>query len=86
MQGFFDMTFYIYFHLKHIVNFIQDITCNFVFLRIQRHHAEEFNFVPKTWILPADHSLLQNYAKDLKAKKKYRTFIVKPANGAQGHG
>ncbi|XP_022315097.2 tubulin polyglutamylase TTLL7-like [Crassostrea virginica] len=55
-------------------------------MKIQRHHADEFNFVPKTWILPADFSLLQNYGKDLKAKKKYKTFIVKPANGAQGHG
>ncbi|XP_048759052.1 tubulin polyglutamylase TTLL7-like [Ostrea edulis] len=55
-------------------------------MKVQRHHADEFNFVPKTWILPADHSMLLNYAKDLKAKKKYRTFIVKPSNGAQGHG
>ncbi|XP_062597635.1 tubulin polyglutamylase TTLL7-like, partial [Saccostrea cucullata] len=55
-------------------------------IKIQRHHADEFNFVPKSWILPADFSMLQNYAKDLKAKKKYKTFIVKPSNGAQGHG
>ena len=57
-----------------------------MFSRVQKHHPEEFGFVPKTWILPADHSLLQNYAKDLKSKKKYKTFIVKPSNGAQGHG
>ncbi|XP_013397848.1 tubulin polyglutamylase TTLL7 isoform X2 [Lingula anatina] len=49
-------------------------------------HPDEYNFVPKTWILPADYSVLQNYAKDLKAKKKHRTFIVKPSTGAQGHG
>ena len=47
---------------------------------------EEFNFVPRSWILPADHNSLQNYVKDLRARKKAKTFIVKPSNGAQGHG
>lgn len=47
---------------------------------------EEYNFVPRTWILPSDHNIIQNYMKDLKAHKKSKTFIVKPSNGAQGHG
>ncbi|XP_005098301.1 tubulin polyglutamylase TTLL7 [Aplysia californica] len=54
--------------------------------KMQKAVPDEFNFIPKTWILPADYSLLQNYAKEMKMKKKPRTFIVKPSNGAQGHG
>ncbi|XP_071117315.1 tubulin polyglutamylase TTLL7-like isoform X1 [Haliotis cracherodii] len=56
------------------------------FLKIQKSFPEDYNFVPRTWILPTDYSTLQNYAKELKAKKKLKTFIVKPSNGAQGHG
>ena len=54
--------------------------------RMQKVFPEEYNFIPRTWILPADYGLLQNHAKDMRAKKKMRTYIVKPANGAQGHG
>ncbi|XP_069127593.1 tubulin polyglutamylase TTLL7-like isoform X2 [Argopecten irradians] len=54
--------------------------------KVQKQLPEDFSFAPKTWILPADHSLLLNYAKDLRAKKKTKTFIIKPSNGAQGHG
>ncbi|XP_033737297.1 tubulin polyglutamylase TTLL7-like isoform X4 [Pecten maximus] len=54
--------------------------------KVQKQLADDFSFAPKTWILPADHSLLLNYAKDLRAKKKTKTFIIKPSNGAQGHG
>ncbi|KAK6178634.1 hypothetical protein SNE40_011164 [Patella caerulea] len=55
-------------------------------LRLQKAFPDDYNFIPKTWILPTDHSLLLGYARDLKAKKKQRTFIAKPSNGAQGHG
>ncbi|KAL3870089.1 hypothetical protein ACJMK2_042702 [Sinanodonta woodiana] len=55
-------------------------------LKMAKVNSEEINFVPKTWILPSDYTLLQNYYKDLRAKKKNKTFIIKPANGAQGHG
>ncbi|XP_041358202.1 tubulin polyglutamylase TTLL7-like isoform X2 [Gigantopelta aegis] len=56
------------------------------FMKIQKSLPEDFGFVPKTWILPAEHGQLQNYAKELKARKKMKTFIIKPSNGAQGHG
>lgn len=49
-------------------------------------HPEEFNFVPKTWIFPAEYSMFINYARELKKKKKNKTFIVKPSNGAMGNG
>lgn len=54
--------------------------------KLQKSFPDEYCFIPRTWILPADYGLLQNHGKDLKAKKKVKTFIVKPANGAQGHG
>lgn len=54
--------------------------------KVQKEHPEEYSFVPKTWILPSDYSQLVNYSKDLKSRKKSKTFIVKPSNGAQGHG
>ena len=47
---------------------------------------EEYNFVPKTWILPGELSHLQQYARDMKKRKKNRTYIIKPANGAMGNG
>lgn len=53
---------------------------------MQKAMPEEYNFMPRTWILPADYSMLQNHAKEMKMKKKPKTFIVKPSNGAQGHG
>ncbi|GFN85470.1 tubulin polyglutamylase ttll7 [Plakobranchus ocellatus] len=56
------------------------------YLKMQKALPDEFNFMPRTWILPADYSLLINHAKEMKTKKKAKTFIVKPSNGAQGHG
>ncbi|XP_046892762.1 tubulin polyglutamylase TTLL7 isoform X1 [Hypomesus transpacificus] len=47
---------------------------------------QEYSFVPKTWIFPAEYTQFQNYVKELRRKRKQKTFIVKPANGAMGHG
>ncbi|CAL1536025.1 unnamed protein product [Lymnaea stagnalis] len=55
-------------------------------IKMSKVMPEEFNFVPRTWILPTDYSVLQNFAKEMKIKRKSKTFIVKPSNGAQGHG
>jgi tubulin polyglutamylase TTLL7 len=49
-------------------------------------HPEEFNFVQKTWILPSEYNAFQTHARDLKKKKKPKTFIAKPSNGAMGNG
>ncbi|XP_020138253.1 tubulin polyglutamylase TTLL7 isoform X2 [Microcebus murinus] len=46
----------------------------------------DYTFVPQTWIFPAEYTQFQNYVKELKKKRKQKTFIVKPANGAMGHG
>ncbi|XP_049577438.1 tubulin polyglutamylase TTLL7 isoform X3 [Syngnathus scovelli] len=48
--------------------------------------SQEYGFVPKTWIFPAEYTQFQNYVKELRRKRKQKTFIVKPANGAMGHG
>lgn len=49
---------------------------------MRKNFSHEFNFYPKTWILPQD-------AKDFKGQfnaKKAKTFIVKPENSCQGKG
>ncbi|CAB4006780.1 tubulin polyglutamylase TTLL7 [Paramuricea clavata] len=54
--------------------------------RMEKAFPEDYNFVPGTWILPAEYTLFTNYCRDLKKKRKTKTFIVKPANGAMGNG
>uniref|UniRef100_A0A250Y3F0 Tubulin polyglutamylase TTLL7 n=1 Tax=Castor canadensis TaxID=51338 RepID=A0A250Y3F0_CASCN len=51
-----------------------------------RSRPLDYTFVPQTWIFPAEYTQFQNYVKELKKKRKQKTFIVKPANGAMGHG
>lgn len=46
----------------------------------------DYTFVPRTWIFPSEYTQFQNYVKELKKKRKQKTFIIKPANGAMGHG
>lgn len=66
----------------------QPLTCTLLhaLFRMVRAHPDEYNFIPKTWILPQEYNSLQNYAKDLKKKKKMKIFIAKPSNGAMGNG
>ncbi|XP_006822303.1 tubulin polyglutamylase TTLL7-like [Saccoglossus kowalevskii] len=54
--------------------------------KIGKAHPEEYNFSPRTWILPSEYNTFQCYVRDLKKKKKHKTFICKPANGAMGNG
>ncbi|XP_072294551.1 tubulin polyglutamylase TTLL7 isoform X2 [Eucyclogobius newberryi] len=51
-----------------------------------RSQPQDYSFSPKTWIFPAEYTQFQNYVKELRRKRKQKTFIVKPANGAMGHG
>ena len=47
---------------------------------------EEYDFVPKSWIVPAEYStLLAHDSKEKKASNK-RCYIVKPVNSAMGKG
>lgn len=54
--------------------------------KMQKCYPEEYDFFPKTWTLPADYTMLMNHYHDLKKKRKNKTFICKPANGAMGNG
>lgn len=55
--------------------------------RVQRVCPNDFNFVPQTWILPGEYSMFQFQARESKKKKKRsKTYIRKPVNGAMGNG
>ena len=49
--------------------------------RLRRLHPNDYDFFPKTWLLPAEYAELKTY---MSGKK--RTFIVKPEASCQGRG
>lgn len=51
-----------------------------------KSQSQEYCFTPRTWIFPAEYTQFQNCIKELRKKRRQKTFIVKPANGAMGHG
>ncbi len=55
-------------------------------LKMQKLLPQEFDFVPRSWIMPSEYSSLVAYGNDAKKTKLNKTFIMKPANGAMGHG
>ena len=54
--------------------------------RMQRINQSDYCFFPTTWVLPADHGSLASHMCGLRKKKRRKTFIVKPHNGAMGNG
>ncbi len=54
--------------------------------QMQKHFASEYNFFPRSWVLPAQASAFHAYADELKSRGKTRTFITKPVASAQGKG
>lgn len=50
--------------------------------RMQKIFNQEYDFFPKTWILPSD---LSDFKQQF-TKKKAKTFIVKPVASCQGRG
>ena len=50
--------------------------------RMQKAFKEDFQFFPKTWVLPSDSNDFKNQFN----KKKAKTFIIKPVNMCQGRG
>jgi len=55
--------------------------------KMKRACGEEYNFTPRSWILPSEFNTLLLYSQDMrKSKKKVPVFIHKPSNGAMGHG
>ena len=69
-----------------LISVITLIHLMLLFARMARAFPEVYNFVPKTWILPSEYAVFQSYVNDLKKKKKSKTFIIKPPNGAMGNG
>ena len=47
---------------------------------------EEYNILPMTWTLPSEYNALIQFMKELKKRRKTKTFIIKPPNGAMGNG
>ena len=54
--------------------------------RMAKEHPDEYNFVPRTWILPGEHGQLLLHDREIKKRGQKRMYIVKPANGAMGNG
>jgi len=55
-------------------------------LKMYKVLPQEFDFVPKSWIMPTEYSQLLSHSIDMKKAKLSRTYILKPSNGAMGHG
>ncbi|XP_038649599.1 tubulin polyglutamylase TTLL7 [Scyliorhinus canicula] len=54
--------------------------------KMLKTQSQEYCFTPRTWIFPAEYTQFQTCVKELRKKRRQKTFIVKPANGAMGHG
>lgn len=53
--------------------------------RLSRHLPNEYDFTPRTWLLPNEYNAWFSYASN-KPKKDCCAYILKPNNGAMGHG
>jgi hypothetical protein len=53
-----------------------------IFKLMQKFHPSEFDFAPRTFNMPEDQAVLQEF---MKANPK-KTFICKPDGGAEGCG
>ena len=51
-------------------------------LGMQKYFGADFQFFPKTWLLPSDAKSFKEQFNERKAK----TFIIKPENSCQGRG
>lgn len=54
--------------------------------RLQKLHPSSYNFTPRSWILPAEETILLGYHDTQKHKGRTPTYIYKPPGGAQGKG
>ncbi|XP_075244954.1 tubulin polyglutamylase TTLL7-like [Convolutriloba macropyga] len=56
-------------------------------MKIQKFFPNDYDFVPKTWNMPLDGNSFLNYVKESgKKRRRIKTFIAKPSNGAMGNG
>ena len=55
--------------------------------KMQKLFPDEFDFTPRTWNMPQESNAFLSQAKEsAKKKKRTRTYIAKPSNGAMGNG
>eukprot|EP00041_Stephanoeca_diplocostata_P036194 m.1308667 g.1308667 ORF g.1308667 m.1308667 type:complete len:1026 (-) comp24820_c0_seq22:2720-5797(-) len=54
--------------------------------RLQRIFPTEFDFFPKTWVLPADRGILLAHHRERVRLRQAPTYIYKPENSSQGRG
>ena len=54
--------------------------------RLQEEFPDDYNFFPRTFLLPHDHLRLKNYYQEIKKRGIQKTFIVKPEANCQGRG
>lgn len=68
--------------INHFVGMVQIYRKNLLARSMNKMQkiCDEYNFVPKTWLLPFDYPVITKYLKD---KKKENCVIVKPVAGAQ---
>ena len=55
--------------------------------KMQKLFPDEFDFTPRTWNMPQESNIFLSQAKEsAKKKKRPKTYIAKPSNGAMGNG
>jgi tubulin polyglutamylase TTLL6/13 len=52
-------------------------------MRMAKVFPNEYNFFPKTWVLPQE---MNDFRQQFNKKKNNKTFIVKPVHLCQGKG
>jgi tubulin polyglutamylase TTLL6/13 len=57
-------------------------------MKMKKLYPDHYDFFPRTWILPVEGSEFRNCFIDRSGRPLHRkkTYIVKPANQAQGRG
>ena len=51
-------------------------------ISMQKYFPQDFNFFPKTWLIPQD---IKSFKEEFSARKA-KTFIIKPEASCQGKG
>lgn len=54
--------------------------------KMKHIRSDEYNIIPMTWILPAEHGALSHFMSRLKRRQRAKTFIIKPPNSSMGNG
>jgi len=55
-------------------------------MRMYKYYPDEYNFFPKTWVLPNEATDFRNYFMKNQTNKQRVTYIVKPDSLSQGKG